>query len=178
MHHITRRLSPSLIVALMALFVALAGTAVADVIISNSSQIAQDVITSGHIKNEGISNVDLKDPQLKLRVRFDGTKNGNGDGTVVRAPLEPKGVYDVTFNSPTLNGSTAKEPPDTVVSENCAITATARSAASPPASGSLDAAPAVFKIRPVGPNTVRVEAFERDSSEGLADTSFDIMASC
>lgn len=177
MHHITRRLSPSLIVALMALFVALAGTAVADVIISDSSQVANDVIVSGHIKNEGISNVDLKDPQLKLRVTANGTKNGNGDGTVVRAPLEPKGVYDVTFNAPTLNGSTAKEPPDTVLSENCAITATARSAAPPPASG-VDAAPAVFKIRPIGPNTVRVEAFERDSSEGLADTSFDIMASC
>jgi hypothetical protein len=46
MHHITRRLSPSLILASIALFVALAGTAAAAAIINSPDQIADRVVTS------------------------------------------------------------------------------------------------------------------------------------
>ena len=42
MHHITRRLSPSLILALIALFVALAGTAAAAVIIDDPAELGDN----------------------------------------------------------------------------------------------------------------------------------------
>jgi hypothetical protein len=105
MHHITRRLSPSLMLAIGALFLAFAGTAIAaGEIITSPDQIKDGVVTSPKIPPESVSNLRLKDAQLKLRVRANGTSNGAGDGTVVRAPLEPKGVYDVTFDANVLNG--------------------------------------------------------------------------
>jgi hypothetical protein len=51
------------------------------------------------------------------------------------------------------------------VSENCAITATARSAANPPIT-SLDSFPVMFVLRTVGPNTVRVAAVDPDVRRG------------
>jgi len=78
MHHITRRLSPSLILALVALFVALAGTAAAAVIIDDPAELGDNVVTgraidgstivSSDIKQESIHDNDLADPQLKVRV--------------------------------------------------------------------------------------------------------------
>ena len=120
----------------------------------------------------------LGDPQLRLRVRADGTRNGAGDGSVTRAIGSPKGVYDVTFSSSILNGGTG-ESGDTLVNENCAVTATARSAAAPPATA-VDVLPVVFLLRTTGPNTVRVSTIDPTRAQGdrLVDTAFDITANC
>jgi hypothetical protein len=176
MQLIQRRLSPALLIAIAALFVALAGTAAAAIVINSPKQIGPAVIQGRHIQNETIPNVALKDPQLKLRVTRDGKINGlDGDGTVQRAPNTTAGVYDVTFDAEPLNGIAGT---DTIVNENCAITATARSAANPP-NTSLDSFPVMFNIRTIGPNTVRVTALDPDVPPGrLVDTAFDIMASC
>ena len=176
MHHITRRFSPSLIVASVALVMSLGGTAIAqsDILITDPSQLKDGVVTSTKVAPESVSNLRLRDPQLKVRVKADATRNGAGDGTVKRATAEDRGVYDVTFDAAPLNGGTGKTT-DTIVSENCAITATARSAAAPPAL-SLDSSAVMFNMRTIAPNTVRVIA--KSAAGPLIDTAFDIMASC
>ena len=176
-HSIRTRLRPSTIIATAALVAALGGTAyAAGEIITSPEQLKDGVVTSQKIPRESVSNLRLKDPQLKLRVRGNGTSNGAGDGSVVRAPGAPKGTYDVTFDQPVLNGG--KDGSDTVVTENCAVTATARSAAAPP-STALDVAPVMFAMRTIGPNTVRVFTAAPDGTGTRpVDTSFDIMASC
>ena len=133
---------------------------------------------SGHIERESLTKNNLRDPQLRLRVRADGTRNGAGDGSVTRAIGSPKGVYDVTFSSSILNGGTGASG-DTLVNENYAVTATARSAAAPPATA-VDVLPVAFLLRTTGPNTVRVSTIDPTRAQGdrLVDTAFDITANC
>jgi hypothetical protein len=183
MHHITRRLSPSLIVAIVALFVALAGTAAAAVIIKNPDELGDNVVTgratapstlaSSDILNESILNNDLDHPQLKVRV-FSGSLGNTSvfdgsDGTVKRNSL---GSYFVTFDASALNAN-GKTSNDTLLNNDCAFTATSR-----------DKLAWLTVIGPLAglPNTVRVDAITPDPAhpgdfKGI-DTSFDIIASC
>ena len=166
-------LSPSLIVAGVALVAATGGTALAaGEIITDSHQIAWGAIQGRHLQSGTIPNVKLVDPQLKLRVRSNATVNGEGDGSVKRAPNEATGVYDVTFNSLLPGGS------DTLITQDCAITATARGSLNPPFTTN-DSLPVMFALRTVGPNTVRVAAVDPSvPGSRLVDTGFDTMAGC
>ncbi len=174
MHHVHRRLSPALVVAVIALFAALAGTAIAaGEIITSPSQVKQGVLDGGHVKNQSLSNFDLKDAQLKQRVNADATKNGAGDAIVRRAPGVSRGAYEVTFNANVLNGADGSTG-DTVLNENCAINATAH--------GALRQ---LFVEGPTvqRPNTVVVSTAALRNTGGAAgftaeDNAFDITASC
>jgi hypothetical protein len=176
--NIKQRLSPSTLIATAAVVLAASGTAVAaGEIITNSDQVADRAITGLDIKQQDISNFNLRDPQLKLRVNANGTNNGIGDATVKRAAGNPTGVYDITFSSRVLNADTGTT--DTVLSENCAITATPRSTSGPGIPQLL-----VSKPQFASDNTVRVTAVRQEvAGDGklsafVTDTAFDITASC
>jgi hypothetical protein len=180
MHHVQRRLSPALIIAIAAFFVALAGTAAAAAIITSPDQLASGVVQGRHVQDEAIPNSKLIAPQLKLRVSADGKVAPDGDGTAKKVPLAGSGVgtgvYDVTFDAQPLNGITGN---DTILNENCAINATVRSTPGP-------GIPilAVSKPQFVGDNTVRVTSVRQEVagdgqlSAKVTDTAFDITASC
>jgi hypothetical protein len=177
MHHITRRLSPSLILASVALFVALAGTAAAAVVIKSPDElgdnvvtgraIAPNAITTSDITSETVSNSRLRNPQLKVRVFKDGSVISGSNGTAARVS---KGTYNVTFNVSALN---AIGSGDTLLTNDCAFTATPR-----------DQPAWLTVLGPVAglPNTVRVDAVFPDPAhpEVLVgvDRSFDIIAHC
>jgi hypothetical protein len=165
-----RRITPSTVIATLALVAATSGTALAaGEIITSSNQIATDVINTGHIRGETINNIDMRDPQLKLRVNKDGTRAGVGDGTSTRVAT---GVYDVTFNQATLNGGNTATT-DTVVNENCAINVTSRANLN----DTFGAFAAAFRVQTTGPNSVRITANDIDVDR-LIDTGFDVTASC
>ncbi len=71
------RPSPALIVSIVALVVACAGTATAaSVLIKNSSQIASGAVTSSDIKNSSITGTDIKNKSIKGGDMADGTVTG------------------------------------------------------------------------------------------------------
>ena len=88
-------------------------------IIDSPSQIAKNVITSGHLLNREVSQLDLKHPVLKLSVKEDGSVVDDDDGTAVRAG---NGDYFVTFDA------TIRTPAAAAARTPCS-TATARSTA-------------------------------------------------
>ena len=61
MHNVTRRRSPALVVALLALFVALTGTAAAAVIITSPDQLGDRVVTQRAIGFGAVSGSQLAD---------------------------------------------------------------------------------------------------------------------
>src|SRR5262245_18610095 len=134
MHHVSRRLSPSLLIAIAALFVALAGSAVAAtaVIITSPDQLGPDVVTgpaiaqnaisSTEVQPDSLTDLDFKDPQLKVRVLGDGAVLSGSDGTAKRVGV---GTYQVTFDAIALNAKTSTVV-DTMLNNNCAFTATPR----------------------------------------------------
>ena len=106
MHHIHRRLSPSLILAAIALFVALAGTAIADgVIVSSPDQLGPNVVTAGKIAEDAVDTGELRDksvlqidqahPHIRVRVGATGTAIGGDAATITRAGT---GSYKLEFN--------------------------------------------------------------------------------
>ena len=177
MHLFPRRASPSMIVATIALFVALAGTAVADVIINSPDELGNNVVTgrsvasneifSSDVRQESLVDNDLADPQLKVRSLGSGSILPGSDGTVQRLS---KGTYRVTFNAFALNanGNTTN---DTMLNNNCAFSATSRNKL---AIMSVDGPFAV------SPNTVHVQAAFPGTNGLLSavDNQFDILASC
>jgi hypothetical protein len=171
MFNLRKHLSASTLIATAAVVIATSGTAIAaGEIITAPNQIANDVISGGHIKQETISNLDLKDPQLKVRVNKDGTRNGAGDAAVTRTRT---GVYEVTFNAGILNGGDGTST-DTVLNENCSINATPH--------GALRQL-FVDGPTPQRPNTVIVNTAGLRNTGGAAgfvaeDNAFDITASC
>ena len=67
MHHITRRLSPSLMLAIGALFLVLAGTAVAaGEIITSPDQIKDRVVTAPKLADDAVSSRVLEDSSVRL----------------------------------------------------------------------------------------------------------------
>jgi hypothetical protein len=184
MHHITRRLSPSLLLAIGALFVALAGTAVADVIITSSDQLGDDVVTERSTADDAVGTAQLKDravtqlreahPHLRARVNV----NGAGQVKLVAGDVNAltglqrltKGKVRVTFDTANTLGfgkSLAQ----------CAFTAT-------PELRLTNGAGAVTKLRIYTDNitasTVDVITTEDREAEGEkgADASFSLVADC
>ena len=180
MHHVRRRLSPSFMVAIVALFVALAGTAAAAVIIKSPDELGDNVVTgraiasnaiaSSDVLQESLLDNDLADPQLKIRVL--GTSSvptvlPGSDGKVQRVSV---GTYRVTFDDFALNAN-GKTSDDTLLNNDCAFTATSRN---------KQAIMSVEGPAAVSPNTVFVDARYPDSNGVMkpVDTQFDAFASC
>jgi len=66
MHHLTRRLSPSLLLATRALFLALAGTAIAAGEIITSSDQIKDGVTGPKLADDAVSSRTLADSSVGL----------------------------------------------------------------------------------------------------------------
>lgn len=178
-HRLRRRMSPATALAGTALFVALGGTAVAQsgIIVHTPDELASNVVTGPKIAsnavgtndvfNESISDVDLRDPQLKVRVISSGATLPDSNGTAVRTST---GNYNVTFNVSTLNANGGGTF-DNLLNNNCAFSAVARNQTSIMAvDGPVAGAP----------NTVHVRATFPDP-DGLlraVDSQFDLLASC
>jgi hypothetical protein len=172
MHRRPKRLTPSFGLALIALFAALTGTAfAADFVIDNPNQVAPGVITGLHIKQQAIGKPDLDDPYLKVRVAANGAELGNKNDTGFPGVQKVgTGVYDVTFNSTTINGADGTFD-ETLLSKNCATIATPR-----------------FAVRqlyvegptPLRPDTVRVNTFglQNNGLFRLEDNAFDLAVVC
>ncbi len=179
MHHITRRLSPSLIVAIGALLVALSGTAAAAVIIDSPDQLGDDVVTlramakksvdGSTIVDDTVSKDDLSSPHLKAQVNSNGSHLGNSDAGLTKRVGE--GRYEVTFNRVGGGEQGAK----TVLSRKCAITATPRNTTN---------VVVVQGPTTLRPDTVLVRTLSLASQAGggalfeVTDSAFDIVATC
>jgi hypothetical protein len=162
MRLIKRRLSPSLVVAMMALFVALAGTAVAAgaFVVDEPSDLGPDVVTSPAIKDGSIKSNDLNAAVvpnlLSAKVRSDGTfvKGLRATG----AERLGEGQYRVKFNRPV---------------RGCMFTGTSRERL---------ALVEVDEDNPLLPNSVRVHTtFLAPGGVALfagADSEFDLMGMC
>jgi hypothetical protein len=186
MHHITRRLSPSLIVAIAALFVALAGSAIAaGEIITSPDQIKDKVITEPKLADgavntralaeRGVGLADLAQPTVAAGVSAgvlpDGRPfliNPTTDVSSVEGPqvdAQSNGTYTVRFANPV---------------RHCQWTATK---AAITGSGG---APAFFNVRPSQFDTREVFVFARQlitvgSNKGTAlaaPTSFYLIGRC
>jgi hypothetical protein len=110
MHPITRRLSPSLVLAILALFVALGSTALAaGEIITSPDQVkdgvitgpklAPDSVTTGTILDRQVKQHDEANPSLRARIAPSGlVLTGDvPDGTVQH--VQGSGRYDVTLSA-------------------------------------------------------------------------------
>jgi hypothetical protein len=120
----SRRLSPSLAVAALALTAATGGTAfAAGELITDPSQIAPRVIDSRHIRPHGIARSNLQRPALRVRVSREAELLGDhNDGTVRKLNT---GRYEVTFNTDAVDDATdPKARPFSL--DDCAVVATPR----------------------------------------------------
>src|SRR6266508_4210257 len=89
MQRIKRRLSPSLVVSIVALLMALGGTATAAVIVDSPDDLGDGVVTlramakksvdGSKIVDASVSESDLQRPYLKSQVNSDGSHQGNSD---------------------------------------------------------------------------------------------------
>lgn len=171
MINIRKHLSPSTLIATVALVAATGGTAIAaGEIITSPNQVAKGVIAGAHIQPESITDGNLRDPDLRVRVNKDGTRNGFGDAAVKRVST---GQYEVTFNDAILNAFDGTST-DSVLNENCAITATPH--------GALRQ---LYVDGPTAqrPNTITVTTAGLRNTGGAAgffleDNAFDVTASC
>lgn len=127
---------------------------------------------SSDVAQESLTDNDLADPQLKVRVSSNDSTNSatvlpDSDGSVKRVS---EGTYNVTFDAFTLNAN-GKTNTDTLLNNSCAFTATAR-----------DRAELVTISWPVAsaPNMVQVTtlSLQANSLFATSDSSFDITASC
>jgi hypothetical protein len=110
MYLIARRLSPSLVIAIGALFVALAGTAAAAVIIDSPDQIKDGVVTGPKLANEAVTSAKIPDrsilqqdeahPTLRARVAKNG-KVSTGDNVEIKH-VAGSNRYDLRFQAPKL----------------------------------------------------------------------------
>jgi hypothetical protein len=109
--------SPAMVVAILALVVALSGSAIAAVIVSSPSQLGKNVVTGKKIKKNAVTSKKVKDHSLlgkdfksgQLPAGAKGDKGDKGDpGTSVFASSLPsgqtmKGVWGGRFPTPTAN---------------------------------------------------------------------------
>jgi hypothetical protein len=177
MHFIQRRVSPALIIAIVALFLALAGTAAATVIINSPDQIADRVVTStklatnavtsSTIKNGSILQQDQVHPTLRARVRSDGQVL-TGD-TLKSEHVKGSGRYDLTMDTQFTLGKTNLQ--------SCAITATPQFDVKQNLDHKLMRA---YAIADPNANKVTVFAFEQifDGREVPADADISVVAAC
>ena len=126
MHRTIPRPSPALVIAIAALFLALAGTATAAIIVASPDQLGDrvvtaramdfDSVTSSQLADGAVHGVHLTDPHLSARVNANGTKPSFGFDALETKRLGI-GLYQVQFSDFNLRGRTLK---------NCSITVTPR----------------------------------------------------
>src|SRR5215218_9789584 len=111
MHLISRRLSPSLIIAFAALFVALAGTAAAAVIITSPEQLADQVVTNPKLANDAVAGPEIRSrsvaqsDEINPNLRYSVASNGSLiTGDMGGSPQHVAGSnrYDLSFSSTDL----------------------------------------------------------------------------
>ncbi|MDA0184800.1 hypothetical protein OJ997_31145 [Solirubrobacter phytolaccae] len=172
-HRSRRRPTPAIIVAFLALFVALTGTAAAAVIIDSPDDLGDRVVTQRAMAAGSVSGSQLTDravhgvhmvhPVIRARVLKNGDVPLLGFEELDTRRLGP-GLYQVDFSGFDLDGRTLK---------NCAITANPRinvptntpTFAMVSSGDSLTATIAVYQVLPTG-------------GAKLADNEFDVVASC
>jgi len=113
MHRTSRRPSASMAVALVALFCALGGTAIAQsgILITSPDQLGTAVVTSPKIAtgavrsttvfDHSIAQRDMVNPTLRAKVRKDGTSLGGDVGGGVQH-VQGSNRYDIGFTSSDL----------------------------------------------------------------------------
>ena len=109
MHKLRRRLSPSTLIATIALIAATGGTAVAaDIIITSPDQIKDGVVTKPKLASDSVDQIKIKDrgvsqrdeinPSLRARIAKNGTiLTGDVAGGSVQH-VKGSHRYDVTFS--------------------------------------------------------------------------------
>jgi hypothetical protein len=178
--HITRRLSPSFVIAIAALFVAMAGTAAAAVIITSPDQLATGVVTNPKLANDAVTGPkiqartvaqsDESNPTLRYSVAADGTLvTGDMGGNPQHVPGSNR--YDLSFTSADLGPNRL---------DTCAFVVSPRFdfTQAPGHNGHLNQRAYVNHAR--GSNTFQVFTFEQiaDGSEIPRETAFDVVVSC
>ena len=180
MHHITRRLSPSLIVAIAALFVALAGTATAAVIITSPDQLADGVVTNPKLATDAVTGPkihahsvaqsDETNPTLRYKVASNGTLITGDTGS------DPQHVagsnrYDLSFTSGDLGPNRL---------DSCAFAVSPQFDFTPGTGhdGHLNKRAYVNYAR--GSNTFQVFTFEQlaNGREIPTEAAFDVVVGC
>jgi hypothetical protein len=189
MHHITRRLSPSLLLAIGALFIALAGTAYAadQILITSSDQLDDDVVIQRTIGDDAIGSAQIKDravtqlreshPHLRARVAV----NGAGQPTLVAGDVNTftglqrieNGRVRVTFDTQNTLG----------VGRNlsqCAFTATPEAALQ---GGDGELKKLRLYTLPLFASSTSVDVLMREERDGIGEVpvtaaSFSLVAAC
>jgi hypothetical protein len=87
-----RRPSPSLVISIIALIVALGGTATAAVIIRSSAQIANGAVTSADVKDGSISRRDIKDKAVDSAKIANGSVGIDDLSSPARAAIQNAGT--------------------------------------------------------------------------------------
>lgn len=180
MHHITRRLSPSFTLALIALFVALAGTAVADVIITSPDQIKDGVVTGPKLANDSVSTTKILNRTVRQQdeanptLRYSVASNGSlitGDMSGNPQHVAGSNRYDLSFSSTDLGPNGL---------DTCAFAVSPRFnlTTSPGHNGHLNKRAYVNYAR--DSNTFQVFTFEQlaNGSEIPAEAAFDVVVGC
>jgi hypothetical protein len=180
MQHIRRRLSPSLIVASLALFVALAGTAAAAVIIDSPDQIKDGVVTGPKLATDSVSTTkiltgtvrqqDQANPTLRYSVASNGKLiTGDMGGDPQHVPGSNR--YDLSFSSSDVGPLGLR---------TCAFAVSPRFdfTQSPGKNGHLNKRAYVNYAS--GSNTFQVFTFEQlaDGSEIPSEAAFDVVVGC
>ncbi len=180
MHHLTRRLSPSLVVALVALFVAMAGTAAAAVIITSPDQLANgvvtgpkvagDAVTGPKIQARSVAQSDEANPTLRYSVASNGALI-TGDMGGNPQHVAGSNRYDLSVTSGDL-GPTGLDTCAFAVSPRFKFTQ------APGHNGHRNTRAYVNHAR--GAATFQVFTFEQlaDGSEVPAEAAFDVVVSC
>lgn len=183
-----RLLSPAMLVAVVALVLAVGGTAVAaGELITRPEQVATGVLDGRHLAQHSVAKRDLEDVYLRMRVNAAGHAVGtHNDGTAVK---ETRGRYRLTFNSDAVDGS---GPRGVLDLRDCAVTATPYITSDedvPLEPNETPGAPIVWAARdfygnPLQPNEVRVFVDKPwQISNGLLnylrkDAAFDVVVVC
>jgi hypothetical protein len=179
MQFLSRRLSPSIVIAVAALFVALAGTAAAAVIITSPDQLANGVVTEPKLASESVSRAKLKPRavaqanEANPTLRFSLAANGSlitGD-TVTPSHTAGSNRYDITF-SPGDLGSAGLNSCAFAVSPRFELTT------SPGHNGHLNMRAYVNYAR--GSKNFQVFTFEQlpEGAEVPREAGFDVVVGC
>jgi hypothetical protein len=180
MHRITRRLSPSFLVAFVALFVALAGTAVAAEIITSPDQIKDGVVTGPKLANDSVNTAHIINHQVKQQdegnptLRYSVASNGKlitGDMGGNPEHVAGSNRYDLSFSATDLGP---------LGLDTCAFAVSPRFdfTQAPGHNGHLNKRAYVNYAR--GSNTFQVFTFEQlaDGQEIPREAAFDVVVGC
>jgi hypothetical protein len=179
MQFLSRRLSPSFVIAIAALFVALAGTAAAAVIVDSPDDMADGVVTESKLAPESVSRAKIKpravaqaneaNPTLRFSLAANGTLL-TGD-TVTPSHTAGSNRYDISFTKSDL-GSAGLDSCGFAVSPRFDLTT------SPGHNGHLNMRAYVNHAR--GSGSFQVFTFEQlpEGAEVPREAAFDVVAGC